>query len=167
MTHCARWTLPFATLQGVPGSHQSMLLAIGRTQSPALREETPKLRVSLFTNLEPNLSSPVFTWMFSPGDSLVSAPPSLCTSFPSEAPIKVREEQPKFNFNCSCSNSIFPDLSSLAATQGSFLDPFNALDFRVILHFGFLPAYLFLVTFPVWLDIYPLLEQQSSNIQSS
>lgn len=156
--HRARQTLSVATLQGVPGSHQAMLLAIGRTQSPALREETPKSHVSLFTNLEPNLSSPIFTWMFSPGDSLVSAPPSLCTSLQSEAPIKVREEQPKFNFNCSCSNPIFPDLSSLAATHHSFSDPFNDLDFQVILHFGFLPAYLFLVTFPFWLDIYPLLD---------
>lgn len=105
--------------------------------------------------------------MFSPGDSLVSAPPSLCASLQSEDPIKVRKEQPKFNFNCSCSNPIFPDLSSLAATHHSFHNLFNALDFWVILHFGFLLVYLFLVSFPFWLDIYPLLDQQSLNIQSS
>lgn len=119
-------------------------------------------------NLPPNLNLSNLHLNVFPRRFYCFSSPSLCTSLQSEAPIKVREEQPKFIFNCCCSNPIFLDLSSLAATDHSFPDPFYALDFWVILHFR-LPTCL---SFPCrffffWLDIYLLLDQQSLNIQSS
>lgn len=86
-------------------------------------------------NLPPNLNLSNLHLNVFPRRFYCFSSPSLCTSLQSEAPIKVREEQPKFIFNCCCSNPIFLDLSSLAATDHSFPDPFYALDFWVILHF--------------------------------
>lgn len=118
-------------------SGYAFFLAIGRTQSLALREETAKSQVSLFRKHTAKLKlSNLHLNVFPQGI------PSFWLTFSVHLPSvrgshQVREEQLKFIFNCCYSNPVFLDLSSLAAADHSFPDLFYTLDFWVTLYFRF------------------------------